>query len=207
MAAAAVDCHSARIGDGADMLARGIVSHANVFAARCGVIAGQACSEAAGRLRGALPPRAAASPFFEEGRWQVRGAGEDAPEIWALDSIGKVVPADGGRILVIGSHGALHGGRPESALPVDARAAVFHDAGVGADRIGISRLPVLARRGIAAATVAGDSARIGDGRSLWASGVLSHVNAIAASLGVAPGMSVVRFADLVCAAQKTDLMR
>jgi hypothetical protein len=112
------------------------------------------------------------------------------------------VPEDAGRILIIGSHGALHGGRPESALQVDALAAVFHDAGVGADRIGTSRLPVLARRGIAAATVAGDSARIGDGRSLWASGVLSHVNATAAALGAAPGMSTGQFADRICAAQK-----
>src|SRR5512140_2085758 len=43
MAAAAVDCMSARIGDGADMLARGVVSHANVFAAFCGVVAGPSC--------------------------------------------------------------------------------------------------------------------------------------------------------------------
>lgn len=40
--------------------------------------------------------------------------------------------ADAGRVLLIGSHAALHGGRPESALPVDAHAAVFHDAGNGA---------------------------------------------------------------------------
>lgn len=201
MAAAAVDCRSARIGDGADMLARGVISHANLFAARCGVIAGQSCNEAAGRLRNALPPHASPPPY-QEGRWRVREAGRGAPEVWALDSVGKVVPEDEGRILVIGSHGALHGGRPQSALPVDARAAVFHDAGVGADRIGISRLPVLARRGMPAATVAGGSARIGDGRSLWESGVLSHVNAAAVALGAAPGLSVNQFADRICAAQK-----
>ena len=90
------------------------------------------------------------------------------------------MPEDAGRILVIGSHGALHGGRPESALGVEAAAAVFNDAGVGADRIGISRLPVLAARGIPAATVDCMSARIGDGRSMWESGLISHVNAIAA---------------------------
>ena len=125
MAAAAVDCMSARIGDGADMLARGVISHANVFAALCGVAAGQSCREAAERLRRAGTPRAAPPPYAE-GRWRVA---DGPPEVWALDSIGKVVPADAGRILVIGSHGALHGGRPESALPVDAAAAVFNDAG------------------------------------------------------------------------------
>jgi hypothetical protein len=200
MAAAAVDCRTARIGDGADMLARGVISHANVYAARCGVVAGQSCNEAAGRLRTALPARVKPSPY-QEGRWRVREGGDATPEVWALDSIGKVTPDDAGRVLIIGSHGALHGGRAESALPVDARAAVFHDAGVGADRIGISRLPVLARRGIPAATVAADSARIGDGRSLWGTGILSHVNAAAAALGAVAGMSAIQFADQICAPQ------
>ena len=193
MAAAAVDCMSARIGDGTDMLARGIVSHANIFAALCGVAAGQSCREAAERMRSAAPPRSAPPPY-SEGRWRVA---DGPPEIWALDSVGKLAEEDAGRILVIGSHGALQGGRPESALGVDAAAAVFNDAGVGADRIGITRLPVLSARGIPAAAVDCLSARIGDGRSMWESGVLSHVNAAAAERGAAPGMTVKAFAALI----------
>jgi len=193
MAAAAVDCMSARIGDGADMLARGIVSHANVYAALCGVAAGQSCLEAAKRLRDAAPPRSGPPPYAE-GRWRVAGG---SPEVWALDSVGKLVAEDAGRILVIGSHGSLHGGRPESALGVDAAAAVFNDAGVGVDRIGITRLPVLAARGMPAATVDCMSARIGDGRSMWESGVLSHVNVAAAQRGASPGMTVQAFAALI----------
>jgi hypothetical protein len=191
MAAAAVDCMSARIGDGADMLARGIVSHANVFAALCGVAAGQSCDEAARRMRRAVAPRAVPPPYVE-GRWRVSAG---PPEVWALDSIGKTEPADAGRILVIGSHGALHGGRPGSALPVDAAAAVFNDAGLGADRAGIMRLPVLGKRGIAAVAVDCMSARIGDGRSMWESGVILHVNAPAAAIGATRGMSVRQFAE------------
>ena len=193
MAAAAVDCMSARIGDGADMLARGVISHANAFAALCGVAAGQACREAADRMRRAPAPRANLPPYAE-GRWRVAAG---SPEVWALDSIGKVVPEDAGKILVIGSHGALHGGRPESALPVDAAAAVFNDAGVGADRIGITRLPVLGKRGIAAVAVDCMSARIGDGRSMWESGVILHMNAPAAALGATRGMRVQSFAAAV----------
>jgi hypothetical protein len=190
MAAATVDCNSARIGDGADMLARGVISHANAPAALCGVVAGQACRDAAERLRRAA--RAHASPpNCGEGRWRVA---DGPPEVWALDSIGKVLPEDAGRILVIGSHGALHGGRRESALPVDAAAAVFNDAGVGADRIGISRLSVLGARGIPAVAVACMSARIGDGRSMWESGLIRHMNAPAAALGATRGMSVQQFA-------------
>jgi len=198
MAAAAVDCMSARIGDGSDMLARGIISHVNAFAALCGVAAGQSCQEAAARMRAARPPRAAPPPYAE-GRWRVA---EGSPEIWALDSIGKLEPADAGRILVIGSHGALHGGRPESALAVNAAAAVFNDAGVGADRIGISRLPVLGARGIPAVAVDCMSARIGDGRSAWETGVISHVNSAASALGAARGMTVPGFAALIAAQNK-----
>lgn len=190
MAAATVDCGSARIGDGADMLARGVISHANAYAALCGVRAGQACRDAAERLRSAAPPHSR-PPACGEGRSRVA---DGPPEVWALDSIGMVVPEDAGRILVIGSHGALHGGRHESALPVDAAAAVFNDAGVGADRIGISRLPVLGARGIPAVAVGCMSARIGDGRSMWESGLIRHMNAPAAALGATRGMSVQQFA-------------
>ena len=70
---------------------------------------------------------------------------------------------------------------------------MFNDAGIGADRIGISRLPVLAARGIPAAAVDCMSARIGDGRSMWESGVISHVNSVAAQMGIARGMSVQDF--------------
>ncbi len=189
MAAAAVDCNGARIGDGADMLARGLISHANSFAALCGVVAGQACRDAAERMRRAPAPRA--PPPYAEGRWRVAGG---TPEVWALDSVGKLLPEDAGRILVIGSHGALHGGRPESALGVDAAAAVFNDAGVGADGIGITRLPVLGARGIPAVAVDCMSARIGDGRSMWESGVILHINTPAAALGATHGMAVQAFA-------------
>ncbi len=193
MAAAAVDCMSARIGDGADMLARGVISHANAYAALCGVVAGQACRDAAERMRSASPPRSGPPPYAE-GRWRVAGG---PPEVWALDSVGKLEPEDAGRILIIGSHGALLGGRRESALGVDAVAAVFNDAGVGADRIGITHLPVLAARGIPAATVDCMSARIGDGRSMWQSGLISHINALASQAGVARGMSVPAFVAAV----------
>ena len=193
MAAAAVDCMSARIGDGADMLARGVVSHANVYAALCGVLVGQSCRDAAERMRAASKPRSGPPPYAE-GRWCVAAG---PPEVWALDSLGKIAPEDAGRILVIGSHGALLGGRRESALAVDAAAAVFNDAGVGADHIGITHLAALGARGIPAAAVDCMSARIGDGRSMWESGLISHMNSLATQMGVVHGMSVRVFAAAV----------
>ena len=95
-------------------------------------------------------------------------------------------------MLVIGSHAALHGGRPESALTVDSHAAVFHDAGNGA--AGVTRLPALAARGIPAVAVDGATARIGDGRSLWESGIVAHLNDPAARGGATRGMTAREFA-------------
>jgi hypothetical protein len=190
MAAAAVAHHSARIGDGADTLARGVVSHANALAARCGVAPGMSAGDAAERLRAAPAPRAPPPPC-SEGRHLVHVAA-GAREIWALDSVGRIEPADAGRVLVIGSHAALHGARPESALTVDARAAVFHDAGNGA--AGVTRLPALAARGIPAVAVDGATARIGDGRSLWESGIVAHLNDPATRGGATRGMTVREFA-------------
>ena len=193
MAVATVAHTSARIGDGADSLARGVISHCNAGAAAAGVHPGQRASDAAVMLTRAAAPRA--PPPLIEGRWHVGAVGDK--EVWALDSVGKLVAADAGRILVIGSHGALHGGRAESALnlhgaPIAARAAVFNDAGGGA---GTTRLPALDARGIAAVTVSHASARIGDGRSMWETGVISAVNGRARLCGAATGLRVAEWID------------
>lgn len=187
MAAAAASHTTARIGDGAATLARGVVSRANVVAATCGVVPGMPVRDAAVRMTNAPRPLGGlASPG--EGRFQLRSA---APEIWGLDSVGLALPEDAGRVLVFGSHGALHGGRAASAIPVAAIAAAFHDAGaLGAD---LTRLPVLATRGIPAVAVSAASARIGEARSMWDSGVLSHVNAPAVALGARIGQPLAEF--------------
>lgn len=190
VAAAAVAHTSARIGDGADTLEHGVVSYANAIASACGVGAGMSCREAAERMR-AAPRVHATPPPRSDGRLALRVAAGER-EIWALDSVGVIEAADAGRVLLIGSHAALHGGRPASALSVDAHAAAFHDAGNG--RAGVTRLPVLSARGIAAVAVAGETARIGDGRSMWDTGVVAHVNDAASRIGIAPGMTAREFA-------------
>jgi hypothetical protein len=197
IAAATVAHSSARIADAVDSCASGVISHANVVAARCGVRAGMRCADAADALRSApaSPSASDVAPPNAEARTILRAADGTRPEVRGLDSIGLVLPEDAGAVLVIGSHGALHGGRPESALPVDAAAAIFHDAGHGKDDAGITRLPVLAARGIPAAMVDYRSARIGDARSLWETGVLSAVNDVAARIGWRVGDTVARVAD------------
>lgn len=183
--AAAVGHATARIGDGADMMARGIITRANPAAGVLGVRAGQSCHDAARALAqaaagGREPPPALESAFLLIA---------EPPQVWALDSASAVGPEHKGAIVVTGSHGGLLGGKPETALKYDALAALFNDAGIGIDGAGATRLPALDRRGIAAATVAAESARIGDARSTYEDGILSRVNARAAALGLAPGMS------------------
>ncbi len=69
---------------------------------------------------------------------------------------------------------------------------------MGKDDAGLAALPFLARHGIAACTVAHTSARIGEARSTLEDGVLSHCNAQALALGIAPGQpcgQVIRYLE------------
>jgi hypothetical protein len=189
IAAATVGHDTARIGDGADMIARGVVTYANRLAASLGVGPGQSCREAAARLQQArqthqAPPQAVEGAFLLV---------SETPQVWALDSASLVLPEHKDAIVVTGSHGGLLGGRPETALKYDVLGALYNDAGIGKDDAGISRLPALDRRGIAAATVSSASARIGDARSTYEDGILSRVNTSAAALGLREGASAREF--------------
>jgi hypothetical protein len=183
--AAAVGHETARIGDGADMMASGIITHANAVAAALGVSAGQSCREAAARLQRAQPSQRTPPEALEAAFLLISGP----PQVWALDSASLVSPAHKDAIVITGSHGGLLGGKPETALKYDVLGALYNDAGVGKDKAGVSRLPALDGRGIPAATVSAASARIGDARSTYEDGVVSRVNAGAAAIGLREGVS------------------
>jgi hypothetical protein len=72
-------------------------------------------------------------------------------------------------------------------------------------RAGISRLPALEARGIVGATVAGDSARIGDARSVWQNGRLSALTPGAERVGGRLGMPVPDFAEAVIRSCKGEV--
>ena len=203
IAAAAVSHRTARIGDGHDTLASGIVSKVNGVAQACGVHVGSPCSVAAEALREA-PVGTGSTPPPIEGRHLLQPGHAARPPVIGIDSIGLAQSGDHGTILVVGSHGGVHGGDAATALPVDAFAAFFHDAGRGKDGAGVSRLPVLAQRGIPAGAVDYRTARIGDARSLWETGVLSCANAGMQARGVRAGMTIqAGVARLVAAGQPT----
>ncbi len=108
-----------------------------------------------------------------------------------VDSITEAIGPGAKCVVVSGSHGGLSAGR--FALQAGVKLAVFNDAGVGKDEAGIAALALLQAHGIAACTVAHDTARIGDAQSTLDTGVLSHVNAAAAALGARPGNALRRW--------------
>jgi hypothetical protein len=193
--AAAVGHDTARIGDGADMMRRGVLTTVNRLAAALGCRVGQSCAEAAQALHAAKPAEIS-PPHYEESRFLLR---DGAVKVWGLDSAALVAAGDAGHVVVTGSHGALLGGKPDHAVRADVLGALFNDAGIGIEAAGTTRLPALDIRGIAGATVAADTARIGDARSMWETGRLSVVNDCARACGISVGMTARGFADTVIA--------
>ena len=102
-----------------------------------------------------------------------------------VDSITELGATDAGCIGVSGSHGGISSAR--YALAARPRLSVFNDAGVGKEEAGIAALPFLQSHGLAACTVAHDSARIGDAHSTLNDGIISHANPLAQALGIRPG--------------------
>ena len=105
-----------------------------------------------------------------------------------VDSVSKVEPGDGGAIVVSASHGGQSSG--EFALVAPLTACFFNDAGIGKDEAGVSSLPMLDGRGIAALAVSHESGRIGDAADMWEHGIVSRVNETARKRGARAGMSV-----------------
>lgn len=185
---------SCRIGNADDALARGLVSFANAPATALGVAPGTSAKLAAERLAAAPDPAGDPPAMGEEHRTEETRNGW---RVVVMDSNSLVRPGeDDGAIVVTASHGGLVGDDPASAGRAEAALFAFNDAGVGRDAAGLSRLPVLQGRGIAAVTVDCRTARIGDGASTLADGVVSHANAAAVDLGARPGVPL---ADLVAA--------
>jgi hypothetical protein len=192
---AAIGHRSARIGDGADGLRRGIITYVNRPAAQIGLRPRMSAKVALDVMAASDLPPSPSPPALAETRHRIAEAEAPGVAVAALDSASLVTEADIGGIVLAGSHGALLGGRPQTALKIEVFAGVFNDADVGIDDAGISRLPALAARGIAAATVSAWSARIGDGLSIWRDGYVSAVNERAIACGAEIGISA---AELVC---------
>lgn len=189
LAAATADVMSCHIGDGAHMLEHGTISFVNRCAARVGCAPGQSVRACAERLKAAPLIDAPMLPV-SGGQRRVFRDEAGAVRVVCLDAAPMLTAEDAGRIVVTGSHAALLGGKPDGLIAPDVRAIFFSDGGVGLDAAGVARLPLLDARGIPAGAASAESCAIGDAVSIYADGVLSHVNASAAALGGAPGMTI-----------------
>lgn len=189
MAAAALDCETCYIGSAQDAIENGVISVVNATAGALGVHVGMTARDAASKLEAAKQPSRRLPPPTEA---QKIVQAERGP-IHLLDSASAVSPALDGEIIITGSHGALIGGDPNRALKAKAHAVVFSDAGFGKERIGVTRLPALHEKGVAAVTASHATCRIGDAESIYETGVISAVNGEAEAIGGRIGMSVKAF--------------
>jgi hypothetical protein len=121
-----------------------------------------------------------------------------APGVIAADTITKLPPEAEGAVVVSGSHGGRYPGYLAAKGRV--RAAIFNDAGGGKDGAGLGSLAYLDGLGIAAATVAHDSARIGDTDDMIARGRISAMNEAAQGVGLIVGMACLEAAVLLASA-------
>jgi hypothetical protein len=193
IAAAAADAGSARIGDGADIYRRGVVSHTNGHARRFGIRPGMNVSEAVDLMPCQMLARPAPRTAASEERVEL----DDwlPTRVVLIDSNSLACPADDDAVVVTGSHGGLLGGDPHSAIKCLPAAAFYNDAGIGMDRAGVGRLAALDDLNVVAAAVSHESARIGVARSTLQDGVLSTVNRAGAAAGLRVGMSTFEAID------------
>jgi hypothetical protein len=202
--AATFSSRTARIGDGADAMARGIVSFVNPQAAAIGLAPGMSCKDAVAKLVAANRPASPKPEELTEARVVVSPPGAKV-RVVAMDSISLVAPEDEGQIIVTASHGAMLRTKPGEAVKYKAAVVICNDADRGMDDAGVSRLAALDKAGIAGACVSAFSSRIGDGMSAWNDGFVSALNPTAESLGGRIGQSCKDFVAAMVAARSKQL--
>lgn len=182
---AVADVMTAHLGDGVHLYEHGVVSFLNQPARDCGVERGMAVSAAAQLMLAHDPASASAAEITNR---TVVATSPDGRHVIATDSIAFGTDDDTDRNVLVT---AGHTGR--SAVPYLRRCRpwgfICSDGGRGLDDSGIAGLKIVEADGLAGATVDARIARMGDGLSHYNDGVISALNAHAASRGVEVGMS------------------
>lgn len=181
--AAAVDVMSIILGDGVDTYHNGRISFINRPAQDCGVQVGMAVHEAARRMLDHDPGTPSA---YQVTNRRVVHEAPEGRQIVVTDSIVFGTPADRRNVLVTAGHTGRSGAR--HIITVRPFGFVCSDGGRGRNDSGMAGLDITNAEGIAGATVDATRARMGDGMSTYADGVISAANALARECGVRPGM-------------------
>jgi hypothetical protein len=194
LAGATADVWTCHIADGEHMLAHGKISYINESAKKLGCRVGQSVAECAALMTNGpiveTPP-----PEISGGKRYVLRDMPGEPKVLALDAAPMLTPDDAGAIAVTGSHAALFRGQPDNVIGPALLAVFFNDAGVGLDGAAINRLPTLDERNMAAGTVSAATAAIGDARSGYNEGIISHLNKTAEAWGGVVGQPLKAFID------------
>ncbi len=119
--------------------------------------------------------------------------------IVTCSSSATVSPDCAGHVMVSGSYGGEYNAWHAAKWGI--RGVILSDAGVGKNNAGTKGLPYLDRVGLPAATADAKTCHIADGDDILAHGIISHVNAAAARIGVRIGQTVQQSADLMRKAQ------
>lgn len=175
---AAVAAMSARISDGRDMYQNGIVSRANQAAQRMGVKSGMPVNTAAHILLDNNPVQ------LKPSRRQIKVDSNEYGNVFALDTVKYADQRIAGGVLCMGSHAARAMADYIDDLGFRLAGVITNDVGGAKDDSGIEGLGLLDPYQVPAATVYCASARVGDARSTYLTGRISHLNSTAAAIGI-----------------------
>jgi hypothetical protein len=184
--AAALSEQSARLGDGLDGYAHGVIARVNALARSLGVREGMACAEAATLLLKAPPGVIGRGDADVDTQCAIIYDGPEG-QVATMNSVSFATAANVGQVICAGSHTASVTGHYVMAYSFAVAGVIGNDAGVGKDQAGIAGLALLNQATIPAASVAAMSARIGSGTSTYTHGLISHCNAVAQARGVRRG--------------------
>ncbi len=175
---ASVAAMSARISDGRDMYHNGTVSRLNQAATRMGLDIGMPVRAAAQILLDNNP-----SPIELPHR-QTRVHCDELGNVFALDTVKYADKRIAGSVLCMGSHAARAMADYIDDLGFRLAGVITNDVGGAKDDSGIEGLALLDPYEVPAATVYCTSARVGDARSTYLTGKISHLNDTAAAIGI-----------------------
>lgn len=187
---------SARLADGPDVYQNGVVSHANRAAEALGVRVGLPCVETAQHLLAAQPGEIGRASELVNAEREIVWQGPEG-SVAAMASVGLANANNTGQVICAGSHLGLVTWRYVTGYAFPVAGVICSDCGVGKDDSGIAGLEPLAEAGLPAAAVSHRTARIGEGRSTYADGVVSHANRVARQAGIRPGQSAREAAALM----------
>ena len=191
--AAAVATMEAGLSHGASMISARI-THSNVRASELGIRSGMRAFEAGLLMLKSEAGKVVDAPDVVDTRLHLVSK-VAAGSVYATDSTFSIKEQMPRATICGGSHCARV--FAESILKIRPSGAIANDAGMGLNKTGVEGLSILDDYGIAAASVAALSARIGSGLSTYEDGVISACNLVAEKKGVRLGMPCKKAAEVM----------